>query len=181
MAKQEKEEAPSQPKTATYIGAADVRVITAEDFRRSVGLDVGDMPALVWHAGNRFALPVEDLPSEVVDHLDEIEPDIVVENGVPDRLKPFLRTKVLAVSPSGRRAGVQAAEGRTEFPSAHPESRVEGEQPVISPEMAAAAGQGTASGEGQAAGGGNTSPTTTTGGSTAGDTGGGTGRGTRGT
>jgi hypothetical protein len=153
------EEKVVKPKTATYIGTADVRIITGEDLWRAMGIKY-DGPALVWHAGNRFALPVEELPSEVVDHLLDVEPDIVVEDGVPERLLKFMRAKVAATSVSGRIVGRQALAGREEFAPAHPESTTLGEAPVISPEVAEAA-----------IGGGVTTPVTTVGGRAAASTG----------
>ena len=147
-------------KTAVYIGTADVRIITGDDLR-TLGIKY-DGPALVFHAGNRFALPVEDLPTEVVDHLDDIEPDISVQDGIPDNLLQFIRTKVATTSVSGRQVGVQALQGREEFPSPHPEAQTIGQAPVISPEAPLPH-------EGKEAeaveGGGNTSPVTTAGGS----------------
>jgi hypothetical protein len=162
-------------RTAVYIGTADVRIISRRDFQRNQGFDPGeDMPDLVWHAGNRFALPVQDLPTEVQDHLNDIEPDIMVQDGIPENLIPFLRLKAQTVSPSGRVAGVEAAEGRREF-EAPPGAVSFSELPVMSREAPTVplaklmddSEQDTASGEGQAPeGGGNTNPVTTAGGST---------------
>lgn len=132
MAGKPKEDAAKPERTAVYIGQADVRIITGEDFRRNQGF-VYDGPDLVWHAGNRFALPVQDLPTEVVDHLDAVETDILVQDGIPEHLIPFLRLKALTVNPSGRVAGVQAAEGRRSFESP-PGAKAETAEPVVSRE-----------------------------------------------
>jgi hypothetical protein len=153
-------------RTAVYIGTADVRIITRDDFRHNQGFDPGeDMPDLVWHAGNRFALPVQDLPTLVQDHLTDVESDIMVQEGVPENLIPFLKLKALTVSPSGRATGVQAAEGRREFDT--PGGAVATmDTPVVSRDVLMTDPDAdTASGEGQAEGGGSTNPVTTAGGS----------------
>jgi hypothetical protein len=162
VAKPKEDAAKPKERTAVYIGTADVRIITREDFKRNQGFDPGEMLDLVWHAGNRFALPVQDLPDQVVDHLDDIEPDIMVQDGVPEHLIPFLRLKAQTVSPGGRVAGVQAAEGRREFDTP-PGAQAASEVPVVSRDALMLDPDDEAN---QGVGGGNTNPVTTAGGST---------------
>jgi hypothetical protein len=62
-------------KVVKYIGTADVRKISAADWR---SIDVEDQMQVVWDKSNKFQVPVSELTEAAVKYLDENDSGFVV-------------------------------------------------------------------------------------------------------
>ncbi len=80
MAQQEKveapREAPAERQYLVYTGTADERIITAGDLKDN-GFDGGEK--VVFNRGNRFRVPVDDLPAEAADWIAKNDDDFKVK------------------------------------------------------------------------------------------------------